>query len=112
MEDVECPYCGYPQDINHDDGYGYEEDETFQQECPNCGMTFKYTTTISYDYEAEKCECFNGGEHKWKLSQTEPKCASEMECTECGETRALTEEEHKKYGIETRKQYFERIKNM
>ena len=23
--DVECPYCGAEQEINHDDGYGYDE---------------------------------------------------------------------------------------
>ena len=28
MYDVECPYCGAEIEINHDDGYGYEEDET------------------------------------------------------------------------------------
>jgi len=24
--DVECPYCGAEQEINHDDGQGYDED--------------------------------------------------------------------------------------
>lgn len=23
--DVECPYCGAEQEINHDDGQGYDE---------------------------------------------------------------------------------------
>ena len=30
-KDVDCPYCGHPQDINHDDGYGYEEVVLHQQ---------------------------------------------------------------------------------
>lgn len=27
MNDVNCPYCGAKQEINHDDGYGYAEGE-------------------------------------------------------------------------------------
>ena len=30
---VECPYCGADVEINHDDGYGLEEDLIFKQEC-------------------------------------------------------------------------------
>ena len=30
------------QDINHDDGYGYEEDVTHEQECSNCEKTFVF----------------------------------------------------------------------
>ena len=33
MKDVDCPYCKAEQDINHDDGYGYEEDGMYEQEC-------------------------------------------------------------------------------
>lgn len=58
--DVECPYCGEGQEICHDDGYGYKEDELHQQECHNCEKTFGYRTSISFSYEAEKVACFNG----------------------------------------------------
>jgi len=27
MDDVDCPYCGESQEICHDDGFGYSEDE-------------------------------------------------------------------------------------
>jgi glutaredoxin len=33
MSDVQCPYCNADIDIDHDDGYGYEEDKTFMQTC-------------------------------------------------------------------------------
>ena len=43
MKDVECPYCGTGQEINHDDGYGYEEDDPHEQSCPHCDKTFVFT---------------------------------------------------------------------
>ena len=33
MKDVECPYCYADQEINHDDGYGFDEDQLYEQEC-------------------------------------------------------------------------------
>lgn len=54
MEDVRCPYCNRWQEINHDDGYGYEEDQAHMQECADCGKVFIFTTSISFDYHAEK----------------------------------------------------------
>lgn len=64
MSDVECPYCGDEQEINHDDGYGYEEDKTHEQECGSCEKTFAYTTCISFDYTASKADCLNGSPHQ------------------------------------------------
>ena len=53
MSDVKCPYCGTEQEINHDDGYGYEEDRTHEQDCVSCNKKFKFTTSIVYHYEVE-----------------------------------------------------------
>jgi len=50
MTDVTCPYCGEEQEINHDDGYGYEEDGDYMQDC-SCGKGFKFTTSISFSYD-------------------------------------------------------------
>lgn len=58
-KDVKCPYCGEWQEINHDDGYGYEENETFEQECRDCDTIFAYTTQISFHHEAFKADCLN-----------------------------------------------------
>jgi DNA-directed RNA polymerase subunit RPC12/RpoP len=63
MNDIECPYCGADQEINHDDGYGYEEGKTHEQECGDCGKNFAYTTSISFYYEAAKADCLNGLPH-------------------------------------------------
>jgi hypothetical protein len=62
--DVECPYCGEEQDINHDDGYGYKEDEKHEQYCGACKKTFVFETSISFYYETHKADCLNGAPHK------------------------------------------------
>lgn len=93
MKDVQCPYCGEHQGINHDDGYGYEEDRMHQQECRECGKIFVFTTSISFCYEARSAECLNGSKHKWKASHTFPVEFTEMVCTDCDERRKPTAEE-------------------
>ena len=92
-KDIECPYCEAGQDICHDDGYGYEEGETHQQECDNCGKTFVYETSISFYYSAEKADCLNEGEHNWEITHTVPKEYTKMKCIMCDERRDLTEVE-------------------
>lgn len=54
--DVECPYCGADLDINHDDGYGYDEGEKYKQKCYACGKVFAFTTTIWLLYDVEKLD--------------------------------------------------------
>lgn len=108
-EDVECPYCGKEQDINHDDGYGYEEGVKHQQDCPYCHKTFVYTTEISFYYEAEKADCLNGGEHEWEITDTCPNMYSRMRCKACDEKRKLTEEECKIYGIRPDKPFLRQL---
>lgn len=95
MTDVKCPYCGEWQEINHDDGYGYQEDETYHQECSDCEKTFTFTTNISFSYEADKAACLNGGEHKYKSSFTYPREYTKMYCTMCDHRRKPTDAEMK-----------------
>ena len=66
MKDAECPYCGADVEINHDDGYGYEESEIHKQKCGACDKKFAYTTEISFHYETAQADCMNGGEHRYK----------------------------------------------
>ena len=51
MSDVKCPYCETDQEINHDDGYGYEEGEDHEQYCTSCSKEFIFTTEISFSYQ-------------------------------------------------------------
>ncbi len=60
MSDVECPYCENDNEINHDDGYGYQEGEEYEQKCVSCGKKFKYSTSILYCYDVY---CYNNSEH-------------------------------------------------
>lgn len=92
--DINCPYCNHGQEINHDDGYGYEEDATHQQQCSNCDKSFTYTTSILFNYEAEKAPCLNGeSDHEWKQSITCPKQYTTFYCKYCDEKRRPTPEE-------------------
>jgi len=57
MSEVKCPYCGEWQEINHDDGNGYDESIEHEQNCVGCSHWFKFTTSIMYCYEVF---CQNG----------------------------------------------------
>jgi transposase-like protein len=93
MSDIECPYCDHDIEINHDDGFGYDEGVTHQYQCPSCEKSFVFTTSISFYYDAEKADCLNDGEHEWKPTTTIPRLASRMCCSTCGDERRPTEEE-------------------
>lgn len=99
MKDIECPYCGEWQDVDHEDGTGYEEDQTYQQTCCKCEKVFVYTTGILYVYTPEKADCLNGGDHNFEPTHTFPKEYTKMRCTMCDEERDLTIEEKKMYKI-------------
>ena len=96
MKDVSCPYCEEAQDINHDDGQGYDENTTHQQWCSSCRKYFVFTTSISYYYEVAKADCLNGSPHKFKPTSTYPKEYTRMRCVDCDEERAMTKEEKTK----------------
>ena len=93
MNDINCPYCGAGQYINHDDGCGYEEDTLHDQECSYCEKSFVFTTAIHFFYEAKKADCLNGAEHKYKPTMTVPRRYTKMECPDCGTRRQPTEAE-------------------
>ena len=109
-KDVNCPYCGVGQDINHDDGYGYAEDTKHKQQCYSCNKEFVYTTSVSYDYDAERADCLNDGTHDWQPTRSFPKFMTKMECTMCDEERKPTADERKKFNIPTYEEYLEETK--
>ena len=97
--DMECPYCGAEQEVCHDDGFGYEEDQRHEHECGGCGKNFTFTTSISYYYEPSKADCLNGAAHNMKMSKTYPPEYSDMRCEDCDFRRKATDEEFAKAGI-------------
>lgn len=105
MSDVNCPYCNAEIEINHDDGYGYEEDKIYNQQCCECNKTFAYTTQISFYHEAQKADCLNDAEHKFAVTNTYPRVACRMICNDCGKERDLTAEERKIHNVPTFAEY-------
>lgn len=66
MKDLECPYCGHEQDVCHDDGFGYSEDELHEVECDACEKTYGFRTIIILHYDPVATPCLNGEPHQWK----------------------------------------------
>lgn len=87
LPDVECPYCGKGQEINHDDGYGFEEGERHEQACGACEKTFVYETFISFDYAAHKAPCLNGAPHRLRERKS-PGWPEEEVCLDCSYHKA------------------------
>lgn len=88
---AECPYCGKEVGIIHDDGYGYEEDQIYNQEC-SCGKTFAFKTIIIFDYDTFKADCLNGGEHNYEKTRTYPPEFARLRCKDCGHEKPLPKE--------------------
>lgn len=91
MYDVDCPYCDKKIEINHDDGYGYEEGEIHEQECKFCNKIFIYTTAISFYHDAKKAPCKNDGKHKWIdiTGYPEEYFKGKQRCSVCDERRTI-----------------------
>ena len=92
-KDIDCPYCGTYQDINHDDGCGYEEDTAHNQICETCDKTFVFYTSISFNYESQKADCLNGSEHEYLASCTFPRRFTKMVCKHCDDKKTPTDKE-------------------
>lgn len=77
MSDVTCPYCETEQEINHDGGYGCDENTDHQQYCTNCDKAFKFTTSISFNYEVS-CQ---SEDHN--MEPFGDKCPGMFQCSKC-----------------------------
>lgn len=93
MSDLQCPYCEADQEVNHDDGMGYDEGLRHEQECSACGKTFVFTTTIHYHYQPSRADCLNDAEHRLEFQKSWPHKYSRMCCQDCDYTRPATEAE-------------------
>lgn len=93
MSDLQCPYCGADEEVNHDDGHGYDESRRHEQECGVCGKTYVFKTCISYDYTPSKADCLNGAPHRLKFRKSWPFKYSRMCCEDCDYERRATADE-------------------
>ena len=107
--DIKCPYCGKGLEINHDDGYGYDEDKVFEQECPYCDKIIGYSTMISYTYDVFELPCKNGEDHNLVDIHGYPKefFVGLKRCSYCNEEFVVDKEA----SDQARKEYFERLKS-
>lgn len=83
MSDITCPYCNRQQEVNHDDGYGYNEDELHSQNCFGCGEVFNYYTSATFYYDPR---CRNE-DHLWE--SWAPNHPNMEGCKRCDETRRI-----------------------
>ena len=94
MADMQCPYCGADQKVNHDDGAGYSEDVAHEHECSACEKVFTFTTFISFSYYPIKADCLNDdGDHDLKFCKSWPEEYSTMRCKCCDYQRKATTHE-------------------
>ncbi len=93
MSNVSCPYCNHSQRVNHDDGFGYSEDEAHQMVCRECEKTFVFYTSVHFSYEAYQANCLNGSPHTYARTKTYPPQFARMRCDDCGHERQMTTEE-------------------
>jgi hypothetical protein len=87
--DLECPYCGAGNNVCHDDGFGYEENELHEIECIGCDKYFVFTTTIHFSYDAYTADCLNGGKHQYEKTKTFPERYTKLRCKMCGDEKPL-----------------------
>lgn len=93
MHDTDCPYCDAEIEIDHDDGYGYDEGIRHEQQCGSCEKYFVFKTSISFHYETSKADCLNDKPHEFKQTHTHPIICTKMECIHCEKRRDPTKKE-------------------
>lgn len=86
MSDLECPYCGYEQDLDYEGGYGTAEDKLYEHQCESCEKNFVFTTGIILTHTSLTADCLNGGQHKMKPVVHAPKIFPDwVRCEDCNQ---------------------------
>jgi len=92
MNNVECPYCGEENEVSHDNGENYSEDETTETECSGCEKIFQIETSVIFDHRAIATPCLNDGNHHFEQVYGCPKevFVGVTMCRICGERKTDT----------------------
>lgn len=98
-DDLQCPYCDADNEVCHDDGAGYSEDQRHEMTCHACDKSFTFTTSISFSYYPRKADCLNDGQHRLKFAKSYPARYSSMKCADCDYARKPTPEEFAAAGL-------------
>ena len=59
---LQCPYCENYIDDPED---RYEQDVSYEEECPHCKKNFVFKVEYERNYWANKADCLNGGSHRY-----------------------------------------------
>jgi hypothetical protein len=81
-----CPYCETGMD---DPDECYEQDVTYEHECPHCEKNFVFTVEYTRTYSADKADCLNGAEHDYKKTATFPEEFAVMRCKMCSHEKPI-----------------------
>ena len=83
MTNHECPYCEAPQEYCNDEGFG--QDDTWDEECTECGKLYRLQGWYEEEYSAEKADCLNGEPHDFKQIVGYPKewFIGKFRCSAC-----------------------------
>jgi hypothetical protein len=104
---VECPYCEYEFEVCQDDGFGTDESETYEEECPKCEKTFALTVSIHFSYSGAKADCMNGGAHNFMENRhRNPWNVGKEFCMSCGKEITTDQDAY----VKAMAQYFESYK--
>jgi hypothetical protein len=98
-DDLNCPYCDASLEVNHDDGFGYDQDRAHEMQCDECKKYFIFHTHIHFSYHPEKADCLNGTPHnfsKWyELWRQNDNIAKTLTITEAHRCRDCEFEERR-----------------
>jgi hypothetical protein len=85
----ECPYCGKPQEHCNDEPF--DQDEIWDEECNDCGKSYRLQGWYTEEYNAEKADCLNGAAHDFRqiVGAPEEWFIGKFRCVSC------EEEEHR-----------------
>lgn len=96
MEKINCPYCEAENEVETSDGV--HTDCLNEMQCSSCEKNFVFTAEVSLYLSAEKADCLNGAEHKWKKCSGHPAWffVGKYRCEDCGETKTEDTPERRK----------------
>ena len=76
-DEIVCPYCGY----KFNDSWEMGTDD-IDQDCPECGKHFSWSTDVTVKYISEKDCKLNKEEHVWMIVTTAS--GTYEKCSKCG----------------------------
>ena len=90
MEYITCPYC--KQEFEYQ-GDGVDNNQFFEEECPECEKSFMVQAEYSVDFYSHKAPCLNGGDHLWEAICGVPKefFKDKYRCKWCKEEKKFSE---------------------